>query len=409
MRAVLVGFRDFLRQEEAEDILYVKNNEASAKGSSLMSKKISELSDASSLNGTELIPIVQTSATVKTAIRPLRPYDAVIDGRTDAQAGTALLNAIERLNAANQGGEVHVMAGAINLGTNTLVLSEGVVVSGVTSGHRISHTNSKGTRLYWTGPTNENNCVKLTGHGARLSNLSVYVPTTLTGDSVLIDGGVAGIHKPAIQHVKITGGPISMTYWGLVIRDSYSVAVRDVMLEVTANGILIDGNLNPYNTGNNSFSDLFVFQNFNNTIGIKIASPSLTQRTNLMTFTQCGALTRPGIGAGCTGLMLRGASRLNFIGLDLENHEVLLDIGVGGGNGPASHNVFTGPYLNSSTYGLKNVVCDAASVNNTFIGGLIAVPAAQSSELQYDLTKGGADPNHYYHVRKSTGGYFTEA
>ncbi len=129
-----------------------------------MANKISELPGASNLSGTELIPLVQSSATVKTAIRPLRPYDAVIDGRTDTQAGTALLNAVDRLNAAAQGGEIKVMAGGVNLRTTTLTLPEGIRVSGAATGNYI-----RGTRLIWTGPTNLGPCVRLTGHGAGLT------------------------------------------------------------------------------------------------------------------------------------------------------------------------------------------------------------------------------------------------
>lgn len=371
--------------------------------------KISALSAAGTITGEETFPLNQSGVTKRATARDFHPYDYVIDARTDAQAGTSLLNAVSALTSAGNGGEIKVMAGAVNMGTTTLVIPEGVSVSGVASGFRSSYSNSKGTRLYWTGATDQTNCVQLTGHGATLSNMMVYAPTGLLGDTVIANGGVAGIFKPVIKNVRIAGGPSSTSYWGLVIRDAYAVSAHDVMLEVSTNGILIDGPNNPYNTGNNFFSDLFVFQNFDNTIGIKIDSPSLTQRTNLMTFSQCGALTRPGIGTGCTALMLRGASKLTFHGVDLENHAVLLDIGVGGGNGPASHNTFINSYLNSSTYGQKNVVCDATSTNNTFIGGWMIVPAGQSSELQYDLTKGGADPNHYYHVKKSTSGYFTEA
>jgi hypothetical protein len=338
------------------------------------------------------------------------PYDYVIDGRTDAQAGTALLNAASALTDADTGGEIKVTAGAVNLGTSTLILPEGVIVSGAGAGQRGSYSTCRGTRLYWTGPTDADNCLRIYGHGAGIRDLMIDGPATLAGDVVLIDGSAfTGLTKPILNNIRISNGPASASYWGLVIRDAYHVSARDIVMDIDCNGILIDEDDEPFNVGNSHYSDVMVFQNTASTIGWKIEAPALTQRTNLITLTQCGALCLGTSGAGSTGLMLRGASKLNFVGLDIEEHATLVDIGVGGGSGAASHNVFTGSYLASNTYADKNIICDASSVANTFIGGYITRPAAQSSDLQYDLTKGGADPNYYYHVRKSTGGYYTEA
>jgi len=367
-----------------------------------MSKKISELSDASSLNGTEFIPIVQSSATVKTAIRPLRPYDAVIDARTDAQAGTALLNAVERLNADGQGGEVHVMAGAINLGTNTLVLSECVVMHGVASGWRPSYSNAKGTRLYWTGATNLGNCIQITGSGAGISNMMLDVPTTLNGDAVLCGGQATGIFKPHIHNVRIVKGPDNGSFWALKIRDCYVVSMRDVYVTTYANGILYDQLNDIYHTGNVAWSDIYIDTRSNNRIGMKFASPNATQRVNLMTINQLSAACTSGIGTGTIGLQLRGASRICFNGPDVENYETLLDLGEVGGAGSLT-NSFINPYFNKSVFTLRNVLCDRASVGNTFVGGWIATPDGYSSSLQDDATRGTLDPNMYLHVRATNG------
>lgn len=369
--------------------------------------KLSSYAAASTITGAESLPLIQGGANVVGTARDFHPYDYVIDARTDAQAGTALLNAVSALTSAGNGGEIKVMAGAVNLGTTKLTVPNGVTIKGVGTGWRSSAALSLGTRLYWSGDTTSS-CIDITGHGSGLVDMSIYAAATHAGNIVAIQGGVDGSKGSVLERIRIAGGPSSTTLWGLVINDAYHSDVRSVHLDVSMNGVLIDTVSNPYNIGNSVYTDMFVFQNFNNTVGIKINSPSLTQRTNLMTFNQCGALCNPGVGTGCTALMLRGASRLVFNGADLENHEVLLDIGVGGGNGPTSHNTFVNSYLNSSTYGLKNVVCDATSTNNTFVGGWMIVPSAQTSELQYDLTKGTADPNYYYHVKKSSAGYFTE-
>lgn len=370
--------------------------------------KLSSYTAASTITGEESIPLIQRGANVLGVTRDFHPYDYVIDARTDAQAGTSLLNAISDLTSAGEGGEIKIMAGAVNLGTTKLTIPNGVTVRGVATGWRSTAALSLGTRLYWTGDTTSS-CIDITGHGSGLVDMSIFAAATHAGNIVAVQGGVDGSKGSVLERLRITGGPSSTTLWGLAIYDAYHTDVRGVNLDVFMNGMIIDTVSNPYNVGNSMYSDVFVFQNFDNTTGIKISSPSLTQRTNLMTFNQCGSICNPGIGTGCTALMLRGASRLTFNGVDLENHEVLLDMGIGGGNGPTSHNTFINSYLNSTTYGLKNVVCDATSTNNTFIGGWMIVPSAQSSELQYDLTKGTSDPNYYYHVKKSSAGYFTEA
>lgn len=367
-----------------------------------MSKKISELSNASPLDGTEIIPIVQSSATLKTAIRPLRAYDAVIDARTDTQAGTSLLHALERINFAGQGGEVHVMAGAVNLGTRTLLLTEGVVLHGVASGWRSSYSNSRGTRLYWTGPTNLGSCIQITGSGAGFSNMMLDVPTTLNGDAVLCGGQDTGIFKPHIHNVRIVNGPDNGSLWALKIRDCYLVSLHGIYITSAANGILYDQLNDDYNTGNVAWSDIYILTRSNNRIGIKFASPDATHRLNLMTINQLNVACTAGIGTGTVGVQLRGASKICFNGPDVENYETLLDLGQVGGGGSTS-NSFINPYFNKSAFTLRNVVCDTASVANTFVGGFIATPDSYSSSLQDDATRGTSNPNMYLHVRSSSG------
>lgn len=381
----------------------MENSEGSAKGSPQMSKKISELSDAANLNGTELIPIVQSSETVKTAIRPLRPYDAVIDARTDAQAGTALLTAVERLNAAGQGGDIKVMAGAVDLGKTTLTLSEGVRVSGAATGLGGAWDSSKGTRLRWTGPTDLGPCVQLAGHGAGLTDLMVASPSNLEGH--VIDTALTGIRSLILQRVRVLANTNSTSYYGVALHDFFQADVQSVEVVGPSNGWLLDAPKSIYNVGNAVFSNIAAYLYSNSRVGINCISrdnASTQGMLNLITFNQAQVLATSGIGTGCTGLRVHGANRLLFNNADIENTETLLELSAAGTTG-AVENTFISPYFNASVFTAKNVFCDSASFANTFVGGFIATPNGYNGALDDDATRGGDNPNMYLHVKASHG------
>lgn len=369
-----------------------------------MSKKISELSDAFSLNGTEIIPVVQSSTTVKTAIRPLRPYDAVIDGRTDAQAGMALLTAVERLGFAGQGCEIKVMAGVVNLGTNTLTLREGVRVSGAATGLGGTLDASKGTRLRWTGPTNLGPCVQLAGHGAGLTDLMVASPSNMEGH--VIETSLTNIRSIVLQRLRVLANTDSASYYGVALHDFFQADVQSVEVLGRSNGLLLDAPNSTFNVGNAVFSGILVYLYANSRVGIDCVSrdnASAQGGMNLITFNQAQVWATSGIGTGCTGLRVHGATRLLFNNADIENTEVLLELSAAGTTG-AVQNTFINPYLNAGNFTTRNVFCDRTSFANTFVGGYIATPSGYTGTLDDDATRGGGNPNMYLHVNTS-GGY----
>ncbi|MCB0074621.1 MAG: hypothetical protein KDE20_24315, partial [Caldilineaceae bacterium] len=204
------------------------------------------------------------------------------------------------------------------------------------------------------------------GDHCQFGRLRMVIPNTSTKDALRIhkmgatDGDIRGV---VVHDLHMTGGN-NATAYAISMTDSFSVALKNINIRTSMNGVRIANLDSLYNYGNSTVDRVEVSLTTAGRVGWDIYGLAGTKNYNLMSFNYISAVT--GSGTGSTGIKIQNCGFLTFINADLEGCATSLYVegSVGGGNG-SQCNVFQNMYASG------NVIVATGTFGTTFISGRV--------------------------------------
>ena len=264
------------------------------------------------------------------------------------------------LTAAAGGGTVYLGPGTFICTSNTLNIEDHV---------RLIGAGRHATTIEVTG---QQTGINLKGTASSVEALRVKMPEGTSGDGILISRG-----ETHLRDLVFSGG--STTSWAIKADTVNIVYLSNIRMggtgnALTGNGIIFQNTTgSTFNFGDSKFSKIDIRLANNNTTGIKIIAPDiLNVRMNNILLSQIEVIGT-GTSGACTGIHLHNASRITFIGVDLEQ----LDTGIieEGVVGNCRNNVYVATFALGVTKGYTAI---GNVINRLFMGcqNVSPIPAA---------------------------------
>lgn len=315
--------------------------------------------------------------------------DYVCDGVADDVQIQAALDA-----AKSQGG------GIVQLSEGTFNLAAQLNITGNTD-----EDNADGVVLLGCGqqatflkPVPDINGIHLTNWAvASIEKLAIICAGTgscLTSTAVLSGNEVSFWHS-SFRDLRLNGylGVGSTTGWGMDLAMPWRSTFENIEIEGMANGMRLSNQGTVQNAGDCTFTRMFIEIVGNNHTGIHISSPSNNMNQNNFNMVELGAN-----GAGCTGILIDGASggaSQRFWGLNAEQFQITVSVENG------ESNVFDCNYVTGDTGQPGNVIfrCGANAYNNTFSAKWVNIPAGETVGVINDTNNTSNAPNIFERIR----------
>lgn len=335
-----------------------------------------------------LIAASDSSADVKSKA------DYVCDGSQDQVEIQTAINAAQL-----EGG------GVIQLSEGSFNLSSPIIINGTTNEDNPLTVTLKGCGEFATylRPATDINAI----------SISNWAQLHLADFGIVIQGAGNGIVSQAVtttdtrsfwassfRNLRINGeyNPLN-TGWAMDLAMPWRSVFDNIEIEGTRNGMRLKNEGTIQNAGDCTFTRMFIEIVGDNGIAIHVSSPSNNMNQNNFNMVEAGAN-----GAGCTGILIDGASggaSQRFWGLNLEQFQFLINVANG------ESNVFECNYITCDDDNVTGNVafqCGTNAYNNIFSAKWINVPSGQTLMVIDDNNNTSNAPNIFENVRIENNG-----
>lgn len=320
--------------------------------------------------------------------------DYVCDGSQDQVEIQTAINAAQL-----EGG------GVIQLSEGSFNLSSPIIINGTTNEDNPLTVTLKGCGEFATylRPATDINAI----------SISNWAQLHLADFGIVIQGAGNGIVSQAVtttdtrsfwmssfRNLRINGeyNPLN-TGWAMDLAMPWRSVFDNIEIEGTRNGMRLKNEGTIQNAGDCTFTRMFIEIVGDNGIAIHVSSPSNNMNQNNFNMVEAGAN-----GAGCTGILIDGASggaSQRFWGLNLEQFQFLINVANG------ESNVFECNYVTCDDDNVTGNVafqCGTNAYNNIFSAKWINVPSGQTLMVIDDNNNTSNAPNIFENIRIENNG-----
>lgn len=335
-----------------------------------------------------LIAAADSSALVKSKA------DYVCDGSADQVEIQTAINAAQL-----EGG------GVIQLSEGSFALSTPIIINGTTNEDNPLTVTLKGCGEFATylRPATDVNAI----------TISNWAQLHLADFGIVIQGAGNGIVSQSVtttdtrsfwassfRNLRINGeyNPLN-TGWAMDLAMPWRSVFDNIEIEGTRNGMRLLNEGTIQNAGDCTFTRMFIEIVGDGGTAIHVSSPSNNMNQNNFNMVEAGAN-----GAGCTGILIDGASggaSQRFWGLNLEQFQFLINVVNG------ESNVFECNYVTCDDDNITGNVafqCGTNSYGNTFSAKWINVPSGQTLLVIDDNNNTSNVPNIFENIRIENNG-----
>lgn len=335
-----------------------------------------------------LIAAADSSALVKSKA------DYVCDGSADQVEIQTAINAAQL-----EGG------GVIQLSEGSFALSTPIIINGTTNEDNPLTVTLKGCGEFATylRPATDVNAI----------TISNWAQLHLADFGIVIQGAGNGIVSQSVtttdtrsfwassfRNLRINGeyNPLN-TGWAMDLAMPWRSVFDNIEIEGTRNGMRMLNEGTVQNAGDCTFTRMFIEIVGDGGTAIHVSSPSNNMNQNNFNMVEAGAN-----GAGCTGILIDGASggaSQRFWGLNLEQFQFLINVVNG------ESNVFECNYVTCDDDNVTGNVafqCGTNSYGNTFSAKWINVPSGQTLLVIDDNNNTSNVPNIFENIRIENNG-----
>ena len=335
-----------------------------------------------------LIAAADSSALVKSKA------DYVCDGSADQVEIQTAINAAQL-----EGG------GVIQLSEGSFALSTPIIINGTTNEDNPLTVTLKGCGEFATylRPATDVNAI----------TISNWAQLHLADFGIVIQGAGNGIVSQSVtttdtrsfwassfRNLRINGeyNPLN-TGWAMDLAMPWRSVFDNIEIEGTRNGMRLLNEGTIQNAGDCTFTRMFIEIVGDGGTAIHVSSPSNNMNQNNFNMVEAGAN-----GAGCTGILIDGASggaSQRFWGLNLEQFQFLINVVNG------ESNVFECNYITCDDDNVTGNVafqCGTNSYGNTFSAKWINVPSGQTLLVIDDNNNTSNVPNIFENIRIENNG-----
>lgn len=335
-----------------------------------------------------LIAAADSSALVKSKA------DYVCDGSADQVEIQTAINAAQL-----EGG------GVIQLSEGSFALSTPIIINGTTNEDNPLTVTLKGCGEFATylRPATDVNAI----------TISNWAQLHLADFGIVIQGAGNGIVSQSVtttdtrsfwassfRNLRINGeyNPLN-TGWAMDLAMPWRSVFDNIEIEGTRNGMRLLNEGTIQNAGDCTFTRMFIEIVGDGGTAIHVSSPSNNMNQNNFNMVEAGAN-----GAGCTGILIDGASggaSQRFWGLNLEQFQFLINVVNG------ESNVFECNYVTCDDDNVTGNVafqCGTNSYGNTFSAKWINVPSGQTLLVIDDNNNTSNVPNIFENIRIENNG-----
>lgn len=320
--------------------------------------------------------------------------DYVCDGSQDQVEIQTAINAAQL----EGGGVIQLSEGSFNLSTP-------IIINGTTNEDNPLTVTLKGCGEFTTylRPATDVNAIVI----------SNWAQLHLADFGIVIQGAGNGLVSQAVtttdtrsfwassfRNLRINGeyNPLN-TGWAMDLAMPWRSVFENIEIEGTRNGMRLKNEGTIQNAGDCTFTRMFIEIVGNGGTAIHVSSPSNNMNQNNFNMVEAGAN-----GAGCTGILIDGASggaSQRFWGLNLEQFQFLINVANG------ESNVFECNYVTCDDDNVTGNVafqCGTNAYGNIFSAKWINVPSGQTLMVIDDNNNTSNVPNVFENIRIENNG-----